>query len=336
MAAEVLWAAILLACMPAVWAVFALIWMLAWRAIPAPQGQSREFAMPDGMRWIGPVLMVGGPGLAVFALLVAPIGDNEWLVALFVVLFVGGLTPVTGAWLLLSRFRTDDAGLVGYGALGFPAFIAWHDVHSVVLGTTGSSLQFRGHQCSRRIPLPLKDWPVFVREVEQRLSHLPLPAELSPGQHMRSDSVHLAEEMHWQAMYDHAGRILLIALLSVAATLPFLGLQTAALPWSALAGVALVFYPVLRRLWCSPGKRSAAYGNAIQSLAFIPSFIGMTRAQNEIATALGGDEALSGGPFLLTMVQAIGLAVLVGATLILLVRWRWPDRYARRRMAEEA
>ncbi|TSE29591.1 hypothetical protein [Tepidimonas charontis] len=326
------WNLVVLASMIAVWLASAWMYRSAQRALPPARGQVLQFRPAGSLRWMGPVLILLGPGLLALMLFLVPIGKEDVVLALPLALFLGGISPVAGIMLMRARYRADDVGLIGYTVWGLPTFVAWHQVRCITFSPAMQSLRFDGGTRPLYVLVQLHDWPAFVAELERRLPHLPLPGEIKPGHPLRKDSDRLAFEGHWQGMYDHAGRLFWGAALSVALSLHILQPHPPALMLSALGGAGLALFPLIRRLVPKPRKHAALVGNGLQALGLALFVWSGTTAQHLHSDRLGGDAALSSVQWIAMIAQSLGTATLVMAALLLLAKWRWPERFARDRM----
>jgi len=335
MSAQTQWVLLSLAGMALVWLIGAWAYHRARRRVPKAGAQARDFPLSRSLWWMGPPLIFLGPGLALFLLFLIPIEEKDLVPVFFIVAFMGGLAPLIGASIMLTRPRINDAGLVGSGAWGLPSFIAWPAIKAVKFSTATQSLRFDGGPDPLYVPVQLHDWPAFVAELQRRLPHLPLPAELQADHRLRNDGERLAFEGHWQGLYDHAGRIFSIAALVVVVSLHYLEPHPQAMAWSALGGAGLALYPVLRRRLRKPRRFSATLGNSLQFLGSVVFTLGTLRAQGMISGALGGEDVMTGAQWFASLAQTLGMAALAMAALILLARWRWPERYARQRMGQD-
>jgi len=326
--------ALVLAAMAAAWLVGARVFWRARRALPPTHGETRYFQLGSGLWWMGPPLLFLGPGLMLFLLLLVPIGEKDIVPVVFLALFLGGFSPLMGVFLMRARFRVDDAGLVAYTSWGLDAFIPWHQVKGIAFNAASQSLRFEGGARPLYVLVQLHDWPGFMAEIERRLPHLALPAELQPDHPLRKDSELLAFEGHWQGMYDHAGYIAGGAALAVGAGLLLLEPHPPAWFWSALGGAGLALYPLLRRLVPKPRKYAATIGIVVQSAGGFVSIMVTMRGYHLHADLLGGEDALSGMQWLGLLLQTLGVVTFTAFTLLLLAKWCWPARYSRDRMAK--
>jgi hypothetical protein len=321
-----------LAGMVGVWVVCAWLYGRAHAALPQAQGETRWFHLSSNLWWMGPPLIFLGAGGSLFLLWLVPIEEKEVVTAFLLITFFGGIAPVMGVLLMRTRFRADDAGLVGYTAWGSATFMPWQAVQRIRFSSAMQSLSFEDGLRPLYVAVQLHEWPAFVAEIERRLPHLALPAELQPGGRMRNDGERIAFEGHWQGMYDHAGRVLWIAALVVAGGLLYLEPHPPALALAALGGAGMAMYPLLRRLIPKPRKYAATIGNLLQ-FAGVMGFYLLTMAAYRLYTnVLGGEDAMTDMQFLAVLAQTLGLGILSGFALILLAKWRWPERFARDRM----
>lgn len=321
-----------LAGMVGVWVFCALVYGRAHAALPPARGETRWFHLSSNLWWMGPPLVFLGVGLSLFLLWLVPIEEKDVVMAFLLVTFFGGIAPVMGVMLMRARFRADDAGLVGCTAWGSATFMPWQAVQRIRFSSAMQSLSFEDGPRPLYVAVQLHEWSAFVAEIERRLPHLALPAELQSSNHLRNDCERIAFEGHWQGMYDHARYFFWIAALVTGAGLFFLEPHPPALALAALGGAGMAVYPLLRRLAPKPRKYSAMIGNLLQiaGMAVFTAFA--TRAYRLHTDVLGGDDAISNTQYLAILAQMFGTAPLAVFALILLAKWRWPQRFARDRM----
>lgn len=326
--------ALVLAVMAAAWFVGAWVFWRARRALPSALGEVRYFHLGSGLWWMGPPLLFLGPGLMLFLLFLVPFGEKDIMPVVFLALFSGGLSPLIGVALMRTRVRIDDAGLVGDTSWGLDTFIPWHQVKGIAFSAASQSLRFDGGARPLYVLVQLHDWPGFLAEIERRLPHLALPAELQPDHPLRKDSDLLAFEGHWQGMYDHARYIAGGAAMAVGVGLLLLEPHPPAWFWSAIGGTGLALYPLLRRLVPKPRKYATTIGSVIQSAGGLVSIMVTMRGYHLHADLLGGEDALSNMQWLGLLLQTLGVAMFTAFSPLLLAKWRWPERYARSRMGK--
>ncbi|MGF1546713.1 MAG: hypothetical protein ACFCUG_05270 [Thiotrichales bacterium] len=325
---------IALACMLGVWLAYAWMIIRRQRALPPATGEARWFHLSSGLWWMGPLLLLLGPGFMLFMLLLLPVGEKDVVPVVFLALFMGGFSPVVGVMLMRSRYRLDGYGLVGYSVWGMPAFVAWQDIQDIQLNSASQNLRFAGGPMPVHVLIQLHEWPAFIAEIERRLPHLRLPGELQPDSRLRNDGERLAFEGHWQGLYDTAGRWFWVSVLTVGASALFLAPYPPAWVWAGLGGACMAAFPILRRLIPKPRKYSATLGNLLQGMGFFLAVMVLLPVAYRMHTEhLGGEEAIDGVLWLVMILQHIGLGLLVMAALILAAKGRWPDRYARDRMS---
>jgi len=330
-----LWHGIAFAAMAGVWLVAAWIDWRGRRALPAAFADARRFHLSGELWWMGPLLFVLGPALFIPMLLLIPVQAHDALVVVLLALFMGGLCPAMGVSLMRAVFRSDSAGLVGYTAWGQAAFVAWPEIKRIAFSTRSDALRFEGGAHPVYVSVQLQQWPDFVAEIERRLPHLPLPAELLTHSRLRQHSDEIAFQGHWQGMYDQAGHTFWISALLAGASLVWLDPYLPALGLAALSGVVMALYPLLHRLRHPSRNPSTGLGDFVQGVGGFISFMLATDAYRLHAEHLGGEEGLEGSLIVVIIVQLLATSVLVMAALILAAKWRWPQRFARRRMFDE-
>lgn len=319
-------------------AIVLAVWLLAlWfyegarRRLPSTEGRARSFDLASGLWWMGALLAAGGPVLIGVLLALVPVSEGDLGIMLSISALLGGVGPVLGYAILRGRIRVDDGGLWGFDLWGRAAYIPWACMRRLEL--RHEALHFIGATGAVYVPLQLEQWPAFLAEVERRLPHLPLPAELAPGHRLRDDGERLAFEIHWQGLYDHAGKLFGIAGLVFAATLPWLAPHPPGLLVAATGGLGLAFYPIMRRLVAKPRRYSATIGNTLQFLGLALFAFCVNHAHDLYVAHLGGEAALGGVLWLTMLGQTLAPPILAMAGAIWLAKWRWPERYARKRMA---
>jgi hypothetical protein len=219
-----------------------LVWLFfRWYVAAPPTDKSGVcFRLSHGLRVVGLVLMIAGPGSLFLLVSLVPAESHkpgEWLVMLVLALLMGGIGSIAGFEMWRMLVRAGDAGLWGYSVWGLPRYIAWREVSEVQLRMGLQALCFKGGGKSVYVPVLIDNWPGFVAAIRQIAPHLVLPDAA------RLDGERLAHEGPFQSLYDNAGLFFLVSAVIILITLPFLALYPSALALSVLAGIGLVFFP---------------------------------------------------------------------------------------------
>lgn len=329
------WHAIAFAAMAGVWLVAAWIDWRGRRALPPALAHAQMFHLSGNLRWLGPLLLFLGPALFVPLLLLMPVHDQDGLPVVLLALFMGGICPAFGVGLMRAVFRSDAAGLVGYTAWGQAAFVAWPEVKRIAFSARSDALRFEGGAHPVYVAVQLHQWPTFVADIERRLPHLPLPTELLPHSRLRLNSNEIAFQGHWQGIYDQAARTSWISALVLGVSLIWIDPYWPAMALAALCGVISALYPLLHRLMHLSRKPASGFSDFVHGVGSFISIMLILGAYKLQAEHLGAGATLEGSMSTLIIVQLICVSVLVMAALILVAKWRWPQRFARERMIDE-
>lgn len=296
-----------------VWIVFFMIWLLDRKLIK----DKREgipvavFKVTSEWRYIGLMMAILSTGLIAFMAFAIPeenINSGDWLISLFLGVFMVGMGSLSGFILFSCRIECHDAGVVALSIFGTSRFMAWSDVEQVRVSGAMQSYKLMGVKGSIYIPINIENHNAllsFFRKHE---------IELDPSLDLQEEPSRVGEEAHYNGLNNAALYILIGSALAVVFSLVFQPLMMAPTALAILSGFALGFYPAFRNVY---PKHSVLSGSVIQFFGTVAFAV----LNNHAYYQSGIEEAgVSGYVFLAFFLQMLGLAFLSCSLLLLYSR----------------
>lgn len=280
------------------------------KGAPAKGEFSHVFAFRRDMRIWGGFICISSVGLLLFfSVAISPdnIKSGDWLIALILGGFMGGIGGITGAMLWRGRIYLGEKGVLGWSVFGLPIFIEWYELNRLEFSGGMQSYKLLGNEKTAYVPAMINDYEEFLKLVR---THAP-KAELESNIDINPEK--LVEDRYLESIGKHSSRWAVLSGSIVLLSFYFLSPLYSAMLISFVAGVCL-FSEILYM------KVANNISDMVRKFIQLSGLFGFVVLNNfslsKYEVYFGGEDNIDGYMWLPVMIQTIVSAIFFGFILL--------------------
>lgn len=297
-----------------VWLIYGSTWIfLKDKHMPAKEEFSHVFNFRRDIRVLGLLMAVSSVGLLLFfSVAISPdnIKSGDWVIALILGGFMGGVGGITGVMLWCGRVYLGEKGVLGWSIFGSPVFIEWHELNRFEFSDGMQSYKLVGRQKSIYVPTVINDYEVFLKAVK---TYAP-KADFERG--ISVDPEKLIEDRYLKSIEKNSLKWMISLGVVVLISFCFLTPLYSALLVSFFAGVCLFSEALYMKL---VNKTSSKVRKFIQFVGLFGFIVLTNISLSKYESYLGGESNIDGYMWFPLILQSTVSAVFFGFLLLVIV-----------------
>lgn len=300
-----------------VWVVFGVFWLRckSKKFYNDIFQDAKPFQIRGNFRLLGVFFVISSVFLvSVFSVFIPSenVKPDDWIIALILGIFMGGLGGVYGAILFLARVYINSYGVLGLSVFGLPHSIAWTELNSVSYSSGMQSYKLKGTSSSVYVPEMIDGIDEFIGLLKKHVPSENIEYNLGANSH----DYH--SKKYFESVAKHSPVISKFLLVIISLSFFLLPPYVYAMFISAIAGVALSLgTQSVTIIW--PNAKSYVYSvfNFIGLLGFM---VISSISWSEYQEHLGGENNIDAYTWIFLMLQTLGTSMLFALLTLIFVR----------------
>lgn len=288
--------------------------------IPARDEFSHVFGFRRDMRILGAFIGISSVGLLLFfSVAISPddLKPGDWLIALVLSGFMGGVGGVTGAMLWRGRIYLGEKGVLGWSAFGLPVFIEWYKLNGLEFSGGMQSYKLVGNQKTAYVPALLNDYENFLELVRAYAPKAEFESNISINPEK------LVEDRYLESMEKNSSKWAAFFGIIVLLSFYFLSPLYSSILISFIAGACLFSEMFYMKVVVN---NSAKVRKLLQFLGLFLFIILANISLSRYEAHIGGEDNIDGYMWFPLMVQTTVSAIFFGFLLLVIINKMFSGR----------